>query len=450
MPEPVAAPLHDDGLCTCVVCAGKRAVDMPEQLVTAFLDGDLVIFAGAGVSTETRQVFPYTLYEDIAGRLGVDRAGLTPFPELMSAYEAKYGRMSLLDVIKRRLDYVKSFPAIDGTASLFHRELATAFTVTDIVTTNWDDYFERCCGATPFLTPADWAFWKASDRKVFKLHGSISSPGSVVVTADDYARCQEDLDQGLLGAQLKTILATKTVVFIGYSFRDSDFNAIYDVFKRRMEGLVPRAYLVTLDEREPPDVAKHLHVLRTDARYFIEQLKALYPEEEFIADERFAGVPMMCHIVRAVHLEMLDHGEMREDAALFFAANYHDGLLDAFDHQMANMGAGQYSHRCHTEGVLRAYEDIRAEKLEAKRFDDVAYVEGYMNGLMFLLADDETRAQLPLYFVFGYDGEMRTYDQFREVADRAEELDPEAFAVGSKQAATLAPGVVFQHTPFLL
>jgi hypothetical protein len=80
---------------------------------------------------------------------------------------------------------VRSFPTIDREAGSFASELSSVFPITEIVTTNWDDYFERNCAAQAFVTEADWAFWKSSDRKVFKLHGSISNPGSIIATEDD-------------------------------------------------------------------------------------------------------------------------------------------------------------------------------------------------------------------------------------------------------------------------
>jgi len=41
---------------------------------------------------------------------------------------------------------------------------------------------------------------------------------------------------------------------------------------------------------------------------------------------------------------------------------------------------------------LKEYESIRAENLRAGRYVDVAYIEGYTNGLMYLLADNKEQS----------------------------------------------------------
>lgn len=431
------------------MCAGERPFEVPPQLADAFVDGNVVIFAGAGVSTEAPLVFPRTLYSEIAAELGIDAVDGPSFPHLMSLYEERHQRMALLARIKQRLDYAKSFPEVDRAASRFHQELATAFTVDSIVTTNWDDYFERGCGATPFVTDMDWAYWRSSGRKVFKLHGSINSPGSMVATEADYERCYASLAEGQVGAELKKLLATKTVVFVGYSFQDSDFNAIYEIFAQRMQELLPKAYIVTLDESDPPAHVDHMHVIRTDGTYFVRKLKELYPEDEFIPDARVEAAPAAREFVRIVHHHMLDQGEMREDGEMYVAASYHDGLIHAFDHQMANRVTGQYSHRCYVLRQLEIYRELQEEKLAVPDYIDVAYIEGYLNGLAFLVVDADERASLPLYYVFGYDDEMATYDEFRQAAAQAPTLHPEAHEQASERAARLAPGVVWQHLAFL-
>src|SRR5690606_30134800 len=113
---------------------------------------------------------------------------------------------------------------------------------------NWDDYFERECNAIPIVTAEDFAFYNVEARKVFKIHGSISNYGSIVATSEDYTRCYKNLQTGIIGSFLKTILATKVVVFVGYSFSDFDFNKIYNYLKKEMGNILPHCYIVTLDK----------------------------------------------------------------------------------------------------------------------------------------------------------------------------------------------------------
>jgi len=447
MPEATAEHTSAE-TCGCLQCELDRDFEMPPEVQKACLDGELVIFAGAGISTESRMVVQHPLYLQMLLEVGMDPRESPSFPSVMTEYEALNGRGALLERIKEHLDYVQSFPNIDGEAGRFHSALAGVYTIKDIVTTNWDDYFERNCGAQPFVTEDDWAFWKSSKRKVFKLHGSISNPGSIVATEADYKKCYRNLNQGLIGARLKMLLATKTIVFVGYSLQDSDFAALYRPMKRRMGDLLPRAYIVTPFETEIPKFAEGMHLLRTSGLHFVETLKDGFPEDELLPDERFAVLPLIRAEVRKLHHEMVEEGEMRCDPAMFMCACYQDGLMDAFDHQMANAPKGDYFHRCYSEGLARnVYEKLRGERADEGVWHTVAYIEGYINGLLFLIADDKTRESLPRYFIHDDHPDLHDLDEYHEAAKEFARAAPDIFAYAKTQAEKLQPGVVFQHMP---
>jgi hypothetical protein len=247
---------------------------MPKDLLSDVLAGKATVFAGAGISTESRAVLKHTFYESIADELKVEPSSST-FPELMEKYCGQAnGRFKLLNEIKRRFDHIRSFPELNRSATRFHRELGTLFRIRNIVTTNWDTYFEDYCRATPFTTDPDLAFWDAADRRVLKIHGSIANFGSIVATTSDYKKCQQRLRVGVLGGLLKTILATQTVIFVGYSLSDFDFVAIYEFVKSQMGALQKQAYVVTPDAEEAKKFkGAGLIPITTDGTFFIEQIK---------------------------------------------------------------------------------------------------------------------------------------------------------------------------------
>jgi hypothetical protein len=424
---------------------------MPPEILAACRSGNLVIFAGAGTSTEAATVLPVTLYSQIHEALELPGDDASTFPRMMQRYEDRHGRSALLKQIKQRLDYVRSFPELERRASQFARALASLFPVTDIFTTNWDDYFERHCAATPFLTEQDWALWRDGDRKVFKLHGSISAPGSVVATDADYKRCYREMNKGLIGATLKTMLATKTVVFVGYSFGDADFNAVYGLLKRRMKDILPRAYIVSLDERDPPNPVSRLHVIRTDATYFVEQLKNALPDSEFIPDSRLEVAGYMASIVMAAHEQMLERHPLTEHPETAIAAMYQDGLIHAFEHQHANRTRGDYSHTCHVKAMIATYEELRVERLRHRHYGEVAYVDGFLAGLRFLLQSDDEREGLSLYQLFGHAGRLQRLDEFVAASQNAHALHKAAYREAERIASAHAPyGTVPHHLPMLL
>jgi hypothetical protein len=153
----VARQPHE-GSCGCELCQNRKRFDMPSAIVDAAIDERLVIFAGSGVSTESRTVLKDTFYDEVRAELKVDPSAELSFPELMSMYCAQPdGRIKLLRSVRARFDYIDSFPELLRQASQFHNELATIPQITEIVTTNWDPYFERYTAATSFVHPQDFA-----------------------------------------------------------------------------------------------------------------------------------------------------------------------------------------------------------------------------------------------------------------------------------------------------
>ena len=69
-----------------------------------------------------------------------------------------YARGELLRLIKSHFDYFSSFPELYNIATRFHRELSTIWQLENIITTNWDTFFEDECAAIPFVSAKDFAF----------------------------------------------------------------------------------------------------------------------------------------------------------------------------------------------------------------------------------------------------------------------------------------------------
>ena len=54
----------------CWICENMKDFHMPESIVESAKRGDLILFAGAGVSTEAKGLLPTTLYETIRHEIG--------------------------------------------------------------------------------------------------------------------------------------------------------------------------------------------------------------------------------------------------------------------------------------------------------------------------------------------------------------------------------------------
>jgi len=361
------------------------------------------------------------------------------------------GRRELLEKIRKRLLYVRSFPELYRTATRFHRELSTLFYIDTYFTTNWDDYFERECGATPFVNADDFAFWNVKGRKVFKLHGSVGNFGSIVATDPDYRRKQRQLQRGALGAAFKLILATKTIVYFGYSFSDYDFLSLHRYIFREMKDTAPVAYIVSLDrEAETRFKAVGLTAIFTDAAHFVRVLKEhLATDGHSLPDARLDAIPMALMRTQAAHARLHEAFDVAAKPKIVYCASYQDGLIHAFERMLSRSRAGEYAHTCYIRAQLQKYKEIRAENSRARRYLDVAYIDGYVNGLVFLLADDDGRKHLRFYFVFG-SGESATFAGFKKALKASAGSHRRAQAVAEKIVREkLGPHDEIHHTPFM-
>ena len=87
---PGQAPYNDG----CLHCRLDFDFVMPQGLPDAAHRRQLVIFAGAGISTEVATVFPKTVLEIAAGRLGIEEP--ESFPETLQAFQDRFGRSELV------------------------------------------------------------------------------------------------------------------------------------------------------------------------------------------------------------------------------------------------------------------------------------------------------------------------------------------------------------------
>jgi len=445
----------EDRNCECAVCKYNFRFALSDDLLADFLRGDVTIFAGAGISTESKKVLKTTLYESVAYELKLNASNLS-FPQLMDKYcDQPNGRLKLLKKIKHRFDHIDSFPELRGDATRFHQELATLFPVKNIVTTNWDVYFEKYCNATPFVTDRDLAFWDAAGRRVLKIHGSIANFGSLVATTGDYEKCKSRLDTGLVGATLKTILATQTVVFVGYSLSDADFLSLYEFVRDRMDSLHKQAYAVTPFKEESEKLEKTgLIPIVTDGAYFLRQIKAHAVNKGVLLDDvLYDDVSDLLGRVLKEHRRMHLKIKVKDHPQLIYAASYQDGMIHALERVENMRGTGEYSNGPRVHGVLHSYLQWRKEKLRKRKYEDVAYIDGYINALKFVLLDRQDRRDIvpPLYYIFGDESLIDSLADFTKRLKRSPDLHKASYKRAQDFVNKLShpEALEFHHPPWL-
>jgi hypothetical protein len=449
--------MRKDCAIDCEYCRHNKAVSLPQELVDATLSGNTIIFAGAGISTENKSVLRQTFYDEIVSDL-VSHSETLSFSQAMQLFcERPDGRIHLVQRLRKRFDTINAFPELEDSATRFHRSLGTLFLVTDIVTTNWDSYFEKYCHALPFVDDEDIAFWGAARRRVLKIHGSIDKISSVVATSDDYRLCARRLSTSLVGGVLKNMLANKTFVFVGYSLRDDDFLQIRDFVRKQLKQFKRHAYLVTpIDDPSHASLANDgFTLLKTDGTFLIEQLKGHIRSlgSGLLSDSLFEAAYVLRGAIASEHRRLHAKYQGTNLPEIVYAAAYQDGLAHALERALAMRGSGEYSHDCHLRNLAHKYLKIQKDFRSAKRYVDVAYVEGYANGLVFLLSSGAHGRSLkvPLYFAFGAKEPIFNLSRFSSLFRHGNVPHKAARKYAQKMFARLSNpySIEFHHPPWL-
>lgn len=103
----------------------------------------------------------------------------------------------------------------------------------------------------------------------------------------------------------------------------------------------------------------------------------------------------------------------------------------------------------HLSRVIDRYKELSKEFLDHGRYFDVAYIEGYRNGLLYLAFTDEDRRKLPLYWLFGCKEEIGDITRYTQLAKRARKLHKRAYNLARTVADHIGPQEDCYHIPFL-
>ena len=399
--------------CECDICKNHIDFNMPEEIVDAVLNRNLVLFCGAGISTESKLVYPDTIYmevlTEIENEIDEEIDLSTSFSSLMSLYIKTFanGRRKLLKKIKKKFDYINSFPQLLYNATMFHKEVSSNTYIETIVTTNWDTYFEEYCDCSPIINDADSTLWNVFNRRVFKIHGSINNIGSIIATEEDYNNSYNMLSNNLIGDRLKTILTSNTVVFIGFSFGDEDLNSLLDILSKKMGDLSNQFYLVTIDKKWNKINDNRIFPIITDGTYFIHQLNNLLVEKgKLVSKELYDSAENILNLVLLEHNKIFESDNYKEEIKQFpellFSIAYQDGFIHAFERCVANRRKGEYLIPNYLETKIQSYNFYYNKRLMEKNYNLAFYGLGYLDGLIYLdMLSKGNSLVKPEFFVYG-------------------------------------------------
>jgi len=442
--------------CNCEMCKQDKDFEIPGKLLESLIKNEVIIFAGAGVSTENKKTFPFTLYEDIYGELGKTDKNIS-FPALMQEYELKNTRIDLIKTIKERIDYINSFPELYGVATRFHTELSYIPMIRNIITTNWDDYFEKECDAIPFVNEEDVVFIEDNEkkRKVLKIHGSINNIGSIVATTNDYKKCKKKLSTGLLGSKLKLLLTNKVVIFIGYSFNDEDIKYILDFINKTIGPLLKEKYLVIPNEKDDSFLKKYnLKPIYTSGEYFLHKLRSGLEDKIKLMPNNIAEtINIFLYKSLEEHKKLSKKNLKNKSAEIFYCQSYQDGLIHSYQYCLNNIKNGLFYDPSYLYSVIHGYEHMRIDKLKINKWSDIAYIDGYQFGFKTIISlIDDKNLMLPMFYynIFTedlFDNIIDFEKSFNQKGKNDSKIKKEMNNIIIKY--NVPDDIIFHHPPFL-
>jgi WD40 repeat protein len=227
------------------------------ELREAYQSGDLVIFAGAGVSAAAGLPSWKRLVELLSERArarGVGEAALQEIAELtaarqfidaLSALKDCLGAADFCTVVERHLDdrLIDEPDVARAIAALAPRLRA-------VLTTNIDHLFERAFGGRWPMLPRATRDIVQRKQFILKLHGTLIDRSSWVFTREDYDRAT--FADPTLRDAFTAFFHAFPILFVGYGLADDDFDAHLARVRAFAGDQPPRHFaLVSADSVKP-------------------------------------------------------------------------------------------------------------------------------------------------------------------------------------------------------
>lgn len=206
--------------------------------------GKCLAFLGAGASSsyvqEKKKEEGTPLGKELSKYLANSCNYPLDFPDdlqkVSEYYVFKNGRISLENEIVKKMHIWKPRP--------IHTVLSQLKQIKFIITTNYDillenelnKYGRRITTIVHDLRNPKAGhfqgtiFFKEEDIILYKMHGCITNPGSIIITESDYIGYLanlNDIDRGIPEYFLKFVMPQMTFLFLGYSLEDWDLRAIW-------------------------------------------------------------------------------------------------------------------------------------------------------------------------------------------------------------------------------
>ncbi len=221
---------------------------LPKDLVNRIRDGKCVLFAGAGTSLDAGLPTWHELLEYMidqvqdCGQLDSDDKkeleellALQDYTVVAEFCKEKLGARGFADLIRERL-------GTKNRVSVMHKLLAE-IPFKGVITSNYDNFVEKNHSNYRVILPDDINNYDMDTVNhlfeddvfpIFKVHGSYENPDSIILTDNDYRNVI--FKKPRYRENLRRLFEDKSLLFVGFSFRDSSISLLLQEIFTITEG----------------------------------------------------------------------------------------------------------------------------------------------------------------------------------------------------------------------
>lgn len=273
------------------------------KIQKAIRENTLVVFIGAGVSANSGVPTWGGLINQMACELNIKR-------EIQQSEYLMIAQYYYNNCPKYFFKNVKNFLDGEWTPNIIHEFLFKEFNPQYFVTTNYDNLLEQTSNklSIPYTIIAQDNEIPTieNDNAIIKMHGDFRH-NNIVLKEDDYLTYSENYR--LMEVFIKSLFATNTILFVGFSADDSNVNQIYSWVNNILNKNQREAYLLQIDEADNNYKLKKSYFNKKGIQliYYNElvsdidtYIKEQYIEEELktLTDERGKKLYKLLHYIK--------------------------------------------------------------------------------------------------------------------------------------------------------
>lgn len=247
-----------------------------DRIIQKVRNKDVILWVGSGFSLYAGMPRVDDIKEEILGRCDEEEQKVLNQIQNLSEFCQTFVEMrsgskhELLASLTKLID-------IEPKSFKYHQLLSEVPQIDTIITTNYDKLFELAYGKgnlVPIVQSKNFPYSENEKTKLYKIHGDIEQPDTVLITQDDYNEFFHNMNNPLWN-KIKTLVAEKTILFIGFSYSDQNIDFLINSVARELGTHMKESFLLAPDmpqHRVQALAAKKIKFIQTTGQKFAEQL----------------------------------------------------------------------------------------------------------------------------------------------------------------------------------